>query len=422
MALLSSQQQTTSKKSTFSFTSHKSFLSVQEKEEEETLMQQQIQNCNSRDNHPTTIITSTATSIHKIESNIQMKKTSTIHPKKKNTRRRRNNTTGSTSTITSSATTTSFTGKQKASFRRIQREWKDAVQMGIAYDWNLKQTITKQQQNNTKNQNRLDVRIGPWNKNIFMWHFSFLGSPNSVYEGGVYHGRILLPKDYPLSPPRIQMITPNGRFVTGADICLSASSFHPESWTPRWTVLSLVEALRLHMLTTANEIGGKLTSSEHRQKLAKRSRTWKYYGTNSYKKPILPTPLIDHEQMVKEQGLFPHSTPVIDQITTDTMPTQKAVLMEQISKDNCIDMDHDIQHTKQLSSSSSSEGLPTPTKKHKQNRNKHKQKKKKLSSSEQVPDVKKKDVWKITMKVIKRQLVRSLILVMVIFLLGIPVP
>ena len=29
--------------------------------------------------------------------------------------------------------------------------------------------------------------------NIFEWHFTIHGTPNSDYEGGIYHGRILLP-------------------------------------------------------------------------------------------------------------------------------------------------------------------------------------------------------------------------------------
>eukprot|EP00804_Cyclotella_cryptica_P006878 CCRYP_020800-RA/>CCRYP_020800-RA protein AED:0.03 eAED:-0.01 QI:0/-1/0/1/-1/0/1/0/74 len=69
------------------------------------------------------------------------------------------------------------------------------------------------------------------------------------------------------------MLTPSGRFVPGEDICLSASNYHPETWTPRWTVLSLVDALRLHMLTASNE----MEVSWHRtrkKELCSSSRSW----------------------------------------------------------------------------------------------------------------------------------------------------
>jgi len=134
------------------------------------------------------------------------------------------------------------------------------------------------------------VRIGPHGSNLLRWHFSIMGPTHSCYENGIYHGRILLPKDYPMSPPRVQMLTPSGRFVPGGDICLSASAFHPETWTPRWTILSLVDALRLHMLTSANEIGGVDASTEQRKRFAVQSRLWRAGS-------------IDHGRMVK-CGLF----------------------------------------------------------------------------------------------------------------------
>mmetsp|Transcript_8686 Transcript_8686/g.14775 ORF Transcript_8686/g.14775 Transcript_8686/m.14775 type:complete len:674 (-) Transcript_8686:161-2182(-) len=183
----------------------------------------------------------------------------------------------------SKSTTTSSTGKEGECLRRIKHEWKNAVKSGIAYDW-----INMKSIRNTNTTSSAYVRIGPFGKNLLRWHFSVAGPANSVYENGIYHGRVLLPKDYPASPPRVQMITPSGRFISGHDICLSASSYHPETWTPRWTVLSLVDGLRLHMLTTANEIGGVLASDEKRRQYAIESRSWKYHG------------IANHERMVED--------------------------------------------------------------------------------------------------------------------------
>ena len=167
-------------------------------------------------------------------------------------------------------------GREGACLRRIKREWKDAVELGVAYDWRKGRTITRKKKKNKSESKAANnyVRMGPMGRNLLHWHFSVQGTPNSVYEKGVYHGRIVLPKDYPMSPPRVQMLTPSGRFIPGSDICLSASSYHPESWTPRWTILSLIDALRLHMLTSANEIGGQNASNEQRRKRALESRTW----------------------------------------------------------------------------------------------------------------------------------------------------
>jgi ubiquitin-protein ligase len=180
-------------------------------------------------------------------------------------------------------------GREADLLRRIKREWRDAVKLGIAYDWSKMKTLLSSQ--TVASDKYMYVRIGPLGKHLLRWHFSVMGPPNSDYEGGIYHGRVLLPNDYPASPPRIQVLTPSGRFVTGEDICLSASSFHPESWTPRWTLLSLVDALRLHMLTTANEIGGKNATPDERRRYARASRQW-HLGR------------IDHRAMVQD-GIFP---------------------------------------------------------------------------------------------------------------------
>lgn len=70
----------------------------------------------------------------------------------------------------------------------------------------------------------------PLESNLFEWHFTLRGPPDTPFEGGVYHGRILLPPDYPFRPPDIMFTTPNGRFNVGTKICLTISSYHPEYW------------------------------------------------------------------------------------------------------------------------------------------------------------------------------------------------
>eukprot|EP00064_Thunnus_orientalis_P013449 superscaffoldBa00002190_g13488 len=71
--------------------------------------------------------------------------------------------------------------------------------------------------------------------NLFEWHFSVRGPPDSDFDGGVYHGRIVLPPEYPMKPPSIILLTPNGRFEVGKKICLSISGHHPETWQPSWS-------------------------------------------------------------------------------------------------------------------------------------------------------------------------------------------
>lgn len=73
----------------------------------------------------------------------------------------------------------------------------------------------------------------PLEDNLFEWHFTIRGPVDTDFAGGVYHGRILLPPDYPFRPPDIIFLTPNGRFKVGVKVCLTISSYHPEHWQVR---------------------------------------------------------------------------------------------------------------------------------------------------------------------------------------------
>jgi ubiquitin-protein ligase len=244
------------------------------------------------------------------------------------------------------------TSQEAATLRRIKREYKDAVQMGIGYDWALGEPIQrpkKNKANKNKTKNIMDLttedseededkekstrsnttttiiddilyplRLGPLVTNLRHWHFTFQGC--GVYENGLYHGRIILPKDYPASPPRVQMWTPSGRFKSRHDICLSASSYHPESWTPRWTVVSLVHALRLHMLTTGQEIGGLTdTTYEETMEYARKSLTWSC-SWNVGGKAIK----VDHAQMIQQGAIvLPKLQPPVTATTTTALQEEQ---------------------------------------------------------------------------------------------------
>lgn len=161
------------------------------------------------------------------------------------------------------------------SYKRLIQEFKDVVASGMA--------LTHPASGSSGSNNSTEyIRLAPCRANLHEWHFTIAGPPGSVYEGGLYHGRVLLPGDYPASAPRLQMLNPSGRFEVGADICLSATAFHQETWQPVWTVRTLVSALRSHMATKAVEIGGIEASARRRQVLAQRSRsfTCKHCATN----------------------------------------------------------------------------------------------------------------------------------------------
>lgn len=113
----------------------------------------------------------------------------------------------------------------------------------------------------------------PLDDNLFEWHFSVRGPPDSDFDGGVYHGRIVLPPEYPMKPPSIILLTPNGRFEVGKKICLSISGHHPETWQPSWSIRTALIAIIGFMPTKGEGAIGSLDyTPEERRALAKKSQ------------------------------------------------------------------------------------------------------------------------------------------------------
>ncbi|KAL8157931.1 ubiquitin-conjugating enzyme E2 32-like [Apium graveolens] len=113
----------------------------------------------------------------------------------------------------------------------------------------------------------------PLEENIFEWQFAIRGPSETEFEGGIYHGRIQLPSEYPFKPPSFMLLTPNGRFETQTKICLSISNHHPEHWQPSWSVRTALTALIAFMPTNPSGALGSLDyKKEERRVLAVKSR------------------------------------------------------------------------------------------------------------------------------------------------------
>lgn len=163
----------------------------------------------------------------------------------------------------------------------------------------------------------------PLEDNLFEWHFTVQGPPSTDFEGGVYHGRILLPPEYPMKPPNIILLTPNGRFRINKKICLNISGHHPETWQPSWSIRTALLALIAFMPTPGNGTIGSLDySTEERQKLAKKSLNWQcdncgkvvdLLSKNSIKKPITE----EEQNMLDMIALKADETPTLETSFTE---------------------------------------------------------------------------------------------------------
>lgn len=113
-----------------------------------------------------------------------------------------------------------------------------------------------------------NIEAVPKETNIREWHYILYGPKETAYEGGVYHGKLVFPTDYPYKPPSIYMITPSGRFITNTRICLSISDFHPETWNPLWSVGSILTGLLSFMMSEDMTTGAMKLSNRTRKALA----------------------------------------------------------------------------------------------------------------------------------------------------------
>ncbi|XP_076472232.1 ubiquitin-conjugating enzyme E2 J2-like isoform X2 [Babylonia areolata] len=115
------------------------------------------------------------------------------------------------------------------------------------------------------------VQAAPLPSNILEWHYIMLGPEDSPYEGGIYHGKLIFPQEFPFKPPSIYMITPNGRFKCNVRLCLSISDFHPDTWNPAWSVSTILTGLLSFMLENTPTLGSMETSTATKRQLAAQS-------------------------------------------------------------------------------------------------------------------------------------------------------
>lgn len=150
------------------------------------------------------------------------------------------------------------------------------------------------------NQPSADYHAAPLENDLFEWHFTLRGPPApSPFDGGLYHGRIVLPPAYPLKPPSFRFVTPTGRFEVNREICLTISAHHEESWQPAWGIRTALVAIRSFMDTSASgQLGGMDASEEVRKRLAGQSKAFKCPACGRSNEEIMK----EQEDAVKELG------------------------------------------------------------------------------------------------------------------------
>jgi len=153
----------------------------------------------------------------------------------------------------------------------------------------------------------------PLESNILEWHYLLEGAAGSPYEGGKYWGKLIFPKEYPLKPPGVMMLTPSGRFRPNRRLCLSMSDFHPESWNPMWSVATILTGLNSFMLGNDPTTGSMDATAAQRKKLAAASMDWNVKDATFCK--LFPDEADEHKKLMAERRKNQPATATVS--TTD---------------------------------------------------------------------------------------------------------
>jgi ubiquitin-conjugating enzyme E2 J2 len=133
--------------------------------------------------------------------------------------------------------------------------------------------LKKEYQELHKNPVHAGIYVQPNEANFLHAHFLLSGESfhDTAYEGGVYHGVLKFPPNYPLKPPSVLMYTPSGRFKVNQRICFSYSDFHPELWCPAWNIRTILVGLVSFMNSEEATTGEVIASHVERVRFAQAS-------------------------------------------------------------------------------------------------------------------------------------------------------
>ncbi|BBH02857.1 ubiquitin-conjugating enzyme 32 [Prunus dulcis] len=135
------------------------------------------------------------------------------------------------------------------------------------------------------------------------WQFAIRGPNGTEFEGGIYHGRIKIPEEYPDKPPIITLLTENGRFKTQTEIDYFDYFY---KWGPSKTVRNGLRRL-IELLPTYPDgaLGSVEYDKEERRVLAFKSRLAPpIYGTDERQKLINEI----HEYMLSKTTPVPSNS------------------------------------------------------------------------------------------------------------------
>jgi ubiquitin-conjugating enzyme E2 G1 len=98
--------------------------------------------------------------------------------------------------------------------------------------------------------------IEPDSTNFFLWNILLLGSPNTIFEGGVFKCQLIFPQQYPNKPPIFKFISnlPHPNIYNDGKVCISIlhegqDEFGYEDISERWNPSHSVNSILMSILS-----------------------------------------------------------------------------------------------------------------------------------------------------------------------------
>ncbi len=142
-------------------------------------------------------------------------------------------------------------------------------------------------------------------KNKLIWYFLIKGQKDTDYNGGEYIGKIEHDKQYPFKPPSYYMLTPSGRLEINKKICLTNSSFHPETWNAQWDIIKILNGFYSSFETDViSGVSFIVKSKKERSEIALKSENYNKQNLNDIYSKFDKTYLSCEPPAIKKEKLI----------------------------------------------------------------------------------------------------------------------
>lgn len=147
--------------------------------------------------------------------------------------------------------------------------------------------LTKELKQSAKERVPGVIGVRPNAGNSFEIHFVIEGEQSTHYYGGQYWGKLVMPPTYPNAPPDLIFFTPSGRFVPGKKVCTSFTAYHPETWSPLWTLNNLLLGIISFMNENAST-AGSIDSCSYIERRELAAKSWEFNAKSPLFQTIFP--------------------------------------------------------------------------------------------------------------------------------------